>query len=431
MTNPKSLPKVYLVDGARTPYLKVRDTPNPFSASDLAVAAGKALFERLPFEPTQLGEVVLGCVMPRENEANLARVASLRMGCGDYVPAWTVQRNCGSGMQAIDAAFADISLGRHDMVLAGGTEAMSHAPLVYNEAYVRWLSKLQSSKTLGRKAQAITQFKPSYLVPEIALRTGLTDPLVGLSMGQTAEQLAHDYGITRDEMDRFALQSHEKVLAAMDKGYFTGEIITLYDEQGNYYDRDTGVRSDTSLEKLGKLRPFFDKFGSVTAGNSSQVTDGASVVLLANEKTVEQYDLPVLGSIVGAHWAALPPQIMGLGPIYAATPLMEEFQLGIDDIDYWEINEAFAAQVIACLRAWNDDEFCRKELGLKQRMGQIPLDRLNVDGGGIALGHPVGASGARIVLHLLRVLERNNAKRGMAMICIGGGQGGAMLVERA
>lgn len=431
MTESKSLPKVYIVDGARTPYLKVRDKPNPFSASDLAVAASKALFDRLPVEPDQVGEVVLGCVMPRENEANLARVASLRMGCGDYVPAWTVQRNCGSGMQAIDAAFVDICMGRYDLALAGGTEAMSHAPLIYNDDYVAWLAQLRASKSIGRKAQAITQFRPTFLVPEIALRTGLTDPLVGLSMGQTAEELAHEFDITRLQMDEFALQSHQKVAAAVEKGYLSQELVTLYDNQGNYYDQDTGVRADSSLEKLAKLKPFFDKFGNVTAGNSSQVTDGASVVLLANEKAVERYDLPVLGSIVAANWAALPPQIMGLGPIYAATPLMQQQQLNIDDIDYWEINEAFAAQVIACVRAWNNDEFCRKHLGLAAKMGEIPLDRLNIDGGGIALGHPVGASGARIVLHLLHVLKRNNAKRGMAMICIGGGQGGAMLVERA
>lgn len=430
MAENKSLPKVYIVDGARTPYLKVRDKPNPFSASDLAVAASKALFERMPFDPTQIGEVVLGCVMPRENEANVARVASLRMGCGDYVPAWTVQRNCGSGMQAIDAAFADISLGRYDLVLAGGSESMSHAPLIYNNDYVSWLAQLRSSKTFGRKAQTLIQFRPKHLIPEIALRTGLTDPLVGLSMGQTAEQLAHDFHITRQEMDEFSLQSHQKVIKALENG-FLSEVTTLYDNQGNFYDKDTGVRADTSIEKLARLKPFFDKFGNVTAGNSSQVTDGAAMVMLASEKAVEQYDLPVLGSIVAANWAALPPQIMGLGPIYAATPLMEQYQLGINDIDYWEINEAFAAQVIACIRAWNSEEFCHKQLGLKHKMGQIPLDRLNVDGGGIALGHPVGASGARIVLHLLHILKRNNAKRGMAMICIGGGQGGAMLVERA
>jgi acetyl-CoA C-acetyltransferase len=430
MAENNSSHKVYIVDGARTPFLKVRDRPNPFSASDLAVYAGKALFERLPFEPDQIGEVVLGCVMPRENEANIARVASLRMGCGNYVPAWTVQRNCGSGMQAIDSGLSDIKLGRYDMVVAGGTEAMSHAPLIYSKDYVLWLAKLRSSKSLGKKAQALTNFRPKHLVPEIALRTGLSDPIVGLSMGQTAEIVAQQFHITRTQMDQFAVESHQKVAAAMEKGYLANELVTLYDNQGNFYDHDTGVRPDSSVEKLATLKPFFDKFGNVTAGNSSQVTDGAVVVLLANERAVEQHNLPVLGSITAVHWAALPPEIMGLGPIYAATPLMQKLNLKIEDIDYWEINEAFAAQVIGCQRAWDNDEFCRKELGLKHKMGMIPSDRLNVDGGAVALGHPVGASGGRIILHLLQILKRNNAKRGMAMICMGGGQGGAMLLER-
>lgn len=421
--------KVYIVDGTRTPYLKVRNQPNPFSGSDLAVYAGKALLERQPIEPTDIGEVVIGCVMPRANEANIARVAGLRMGCGNYVPAYTVQRNCGSGLQAIDSAFADISLGRYSLALAGGTEAMSHAPLLYSREYVLWLAQFQAAKSLGHKAMALTKIKPNFLVPEIALRTGLTDPLVGLSMGQTAENLAHQFHITREEMDQFALESHHKVTAALEKGYYNDELITLYDNQGHFYDKDTGVRSDTTLEVLGRLKPFFDKYGNVTAGNSSQVTDGATMVLLANEEAVQRYKLPVLGSITAINWAALPPEIMGLGPIYAATPLMQKYNLSIDDIDYWEINEAFAAQVLGCLRAWDNEEFCRKELGLKHKMGLIPADRLNVDGGGIALGHPVGASGARITLHLLHVLKRNKAKRGIAMICIGGGQGGAILVE--
>ncbi|MBA2653883.1 MAG: acetyl-CoA C-acetyltransferase [Gammaproteobacteria bacterium] len=421
---------IYIVDGARTPFLKMRERPNPFSATDLAVAAGKALLDRQPFEPSDIGEVVLGCVMPRESEANIARVAALRLGCGNKVPAWTVQRNCGSGMQAIDSAFKDILLGRHDLVLAGGTEAMSRAPLLYSDQFVDWISSFKAAKTLGKKAQVLAEFKPNSLMPEAALRKGLSDPLVGLSMGQTAEKLACQFHISREEMDQFALRSHERITKAKEEGRLSNEMAALYDTSGNFYDTDTGARTDTSLEKLAKLKPFFDKYGSVTAGNSSQVTDGAAMLLLANEDAVKRYNLPILGRIVDVNWAALAPDVMGLGPIFAATPLMKRQHLTIDDIDYWEINEAFAAQVLACVKGWENDDFCRKELGLDHKFGSLNLDKLNVDGGAIAVGHPVGASGARIILHLLETLKRTNKKRGMAMICIGGGQGGAMLLER-
>lgn len=421
--------EVYLVDGSRTPFLKVREKPNAFSASDLAVAATKALLARQPFNNQELGEIILGCVMPRETETNIARVVALRLEGAEALPAWTVQRNCGSGMQSIDSAMKDILLGRYDLVLAGGAEAMSRAPLVYKDSYVEWASEIRAAKSITQKLAVLTKFKPNYFVPEFALRTGLTDPIVGLSMGQTAEKLACMFNITREEMDQFALQSHEKANKAMQSGYLE-EVITLYDTHGHFSDRDTGVRKDTSLEKLAQLKPIFDKFGSVTAGNSSQVTDGAAMVLLASEKAIKEFDLPVLARIVDVNWAALGPDIMGLGPIFAATPLLQRQELALKDIDYFEINEAFAAQVLACRKAWDDQKFCRDHLGLTKRFGQIPLDKLNVDGGAIAFGHPVGASGARIVLHLSNILQRCNAKRGLAMICIGGGQGGAMLIER-
>jgi acetyl-CoA C-acetyltransferase len=421
---------VYIVDGTRTPYLKARDQPGPFSASDLAVAAGRELLLRQPFERHQLGEVILGCVMPRENEANIARVVSLRLGCGAQVPAWTVQRNCGSGMQALDSAMKDIVLGRYDLVLAGGTEAMSHAPFLFNDDMIHWMAKRRAAQSWSQKLALLTQFKQRFLTPVIALLRGLTDPIVGLNMGQTAEILAHEFHITRQQMDEFALRSHQRLVLAQESGHLA-EITPLYDRHGHCYQEDTGLRRDTSLDKLAALKPFFDKpFGAVTAGNSSQVTDGAALLILASETAVKRYQLPVLGRIVDVQWAALSPQVMGLGPVFAVTPLLQRHKLSLSDIDYWEINEAFAAQVLACLAAWQSDEFCRQHLNLPEALGTFDLNRLNVDGGAIALGHPVGASGARIVLHLLEVLRRTHTHRGMAAICIGGGQGGAMLIER-
>lgn len=420
---------VYIVDGVRTPFLKARARPGPFSASDLAVAAGKALLMRQPFALKDLSELVLGCVMPSENEANIGRIVALRLGCDVSMPAYTVQRNCGTGMEAIDAAAKDIALGRAELVIAGGTEAMSHAPLLFNHSMVNWLAGWQSAKNLNERLKLAMKFHPKFLAPVIALMHGLSDPLVGLNMGQTAEILAYRFHITREQMDEFALRSHQRAAMA-EKDGFTAEMTALYSNGGQIFELDDGVRHDTSLEQLSKLKPIFDKkFGMVTAGNSSQVTDGAAMLLLASEEAVKKHKLSVLGRIVDVQWAGLEPEVMGLGPVYASTPIMQRHQLDPNAIDYWEINEAFAAQVLACLAAWEDPEFCRKHLGLDSAYDLQIQDRLNVDGGGVALGHPIGASGARIVLHLLHVLQRNKAKLGMATQCIGGGQGGAMLLE--
>ena len=423
--------EVYIIDGARTPFLKMRSTPGLLSASDLAVQAGRELLARQPFAPTELGEVVLGCVMPSPDEVNIARVVSLRLGCGKAVPAWTVQRNCASGMQAIDSAMKDIMTGRHDLVLAGGTDAMSRAPLLLNSAMVNWLAELRSVKNISQRLKKLIQFRFGFLTPVIALLRGLTDPIVNLSMGQTAENLAYKFGITRTEMDLFSLESHRRAAFAQDNHLFDS-IVPAFTPSGDCFTEDDGVRRDTTLEKLASLKSIFDKkFGLVTAGNSSQVTDGAALVLLASIDAVKKYQLPVLARVVDVAWAGVDPAEMGLGPVYASAELLKRHGLRREDIDYWEINEAFAAQIIGCQAAWDSADYCREYLGLTTAFGKIDTDRLNINGGAIALGHPVGASGARIVLQLAHILKREGAKRGVATICIGGGQGGALLIENS
>ncbi len=420
---------VYIVDGARTPFLKARAKPNDFSASDLAVSAGRELLLRQPFSPKEFGEVIIGCVMPSAMEANIARVISLRLGCGNDVPAWTVQRNCASGLQALDCAVKDISIGRHDLVLAGGTEAMSRAPLLFNSKMVNWLAGLNSAKTFPDKLKQIIKFRPGFLSPVIALLQGLTDHTVNLNMGETAENIIYRFGLTREAADIFSLESHKRVIAAEDKKYLT-EIKPIYSSQGHYFTSDDGVRRDTTLEKLAALKPLFDKkFGTVTAGNSSQVTDGAALLILASKDAVKKYQLPVLARIVATEWAGVDPAEMGLGPVHAVSALLKRMNLKSDDIDFWEINEAFAGQVLACLAAWQDENYCREFLKLNHAFGRIDQKKLNVDGGAVAIGHPVGASGARIVLRLVHILKRERAKKGVATLCIGGGQGGAMLIE--
>jgi acetyl-CoA C-acetyltransferase len=422
---------VFVVDGARTPFLKARNKPGPFAASDLAVQAGRALLLRQRFDPPELDEVILGCASPSPDEVNIGRVVALRMGCGKKVPGWTVMRNCASGMQALDSAVANIRGERSHLVLAGGVDALSRAPLLYSEKMVLWFADFASAKGVGAKTAALLRLKPAAaLTPIIGIMKGLTDPMVGLLMGQTAENVAFRFGITRREMDEFSARSHQRVLAAQKEGRFKGEIEPLFDGKGELFEADDGVREDSTPENLAKLKPFFDrKYGNVTAGNSSQITDGAAWLVLASEAAIAKYQLPVLGRILDSEWAGLDPAQMGLGPVHAATPLLRRHGLALDDVDAWEINEAFAAQVLGCLRAWASDEYCRSELGLDRAVGKLDETKLNVDGGAIALGHPVGASGARIVLHVLNVLKRTGGKRGLAAICIGGGLGGAMLVE--
>jgi acetyl-CoA C-acetyltransferase len=422
---------VFVVDGARTPFLKARNKPGPFAASDLAVQAGRALLLRQRFAPTELDEVILGCASPSPDEVNIGRVVALRMGCGKKVPGWTVMRNCASGMQALDSAIANIRGERSHLVLAGGVDALSRAPLLYSEKMVLWFADFAGAKGVGGKAAALLRLNPAAaLTPIIGIMKGLTDPMVGLLMGQTAENVAFRFGITRREMDEFSARSHQRVLAAQKEGRFKGEIEPLFDGKGDLVEADDGVREDSTPENLAKLKPFFDrKYGNVTAGNSSQITDGAAWLVLASEAAVSKYQLPILGRILDSEWAGLDPGEMGLGPVHAATPLLRRHGLTLDDIDAWEINEAFAAQVLGCLRAWASDDYCRSELGLDRAFGKLDETKLNVDGGAIALGHPVGASGARIVLHVLNVLKRTGGRRGLAAICIGGGLGGAMLVE--
>lgn len=420
---------VYLIDGARTPFLKARGKPGLFSAIDLALGATNPLLLRQPFDASDLDEVIYGCMMPSADEANIARILALRIGGGDKLTAYTVQRNCASGLQAIDNAVRNISDGYSDLILAGGVDSMSRAPLLLREDMVHWLASWNKAKSTGAKFKAISQLKGQYFSPIIALLRGLTDPVVGLNMGQTAENLAWKFGISRAQMDAYSVQSHLRLTAAMEEGHLE-EIEALYGNSGQIFSSDDGVRPDSSVEKLAKLKPFFDKpYGSVTPANSSQITDGASSLLIASEDAIKKYNLTPLAKLNIAQWAGLDPAQMGLGPAHAITETLRTHQLSIDNIDYWEINEAFAAQVQACIIALNDKSYCQDQLGLQEAVGEIPIENLNVDGGAIALGHPVGSSGARIVLHLAHVLKRKKSTKGIASLCIGGGQGGSMLVE--
>ncbi len=422
--------KIYVVDGARTPFLKARGEPGQFSASDLALACARPVLARQPFPASEIDEVIVGCVIPAADEANIARLIALRLGCGKRVPAHTVQRNCASGLQAVATAAERIALGRANLVLAGGTEAMSRAPIQWNPAMVGWLGKMLRARQPLDRVRALARFRLANLKPVYSLLLGLTDPLVKLSMGQTAEILAHRFGLSREAQDVYALQSHRRLAAAFDAGDMRAEVETLYDTNEHLYVEDTGLRRDTDLERLAQLKPVFDrKYGSVTSGNSSQVTDGAAMLLLASEAAVQRHGLSVLGEWVDHEWAGVDPSQMGLGPVHAVAQLLARQNLKMRDLQQMELNEAFAAQVLACQAAWDSAQYARAELGMEAPLGALDPALLNPEGGAISNGHPVGASGARLVLHLLHALKRKGGGQGVATLCIGGGQGGAMLLR--
>lgn len=421
---------VFIIDGARTPFLKSHNKPGPFSALELSVAACRPLLMRNNISSSDFDEVVVGNGSSAPDECNIARLLALRLGLDHSTPAHTVQRNCASGLQAIDTGRRSIADGYSNLVLVGGVETMSRAPLLFNEKMTVWFSTMAGSKSLASKLKSIMQLRPDMFSPVIALLKALKDPTLNISMGQTAENLCYRFGITKEEMDAFALSSHERLERAQDEGIFDDEMVTIYDKAGNFYDHDDGVRRGNSMEKLDRLKPVFDrKFGNITAGNSAQVTDGGSFMILASEIGLRNFGYRADAKILDVNWAGVDPAEMGLGPANSIAPLVKRNGLKCKDIGQWEINEAFAAQVLACVKALNDPEYCSTELGMDKEFGMIPFDKLNIHGGGISQGHPVGASGARITYHLAKTLMEKREQYGVASLCIGHGQGGSILLE--
>jgi len=348
------------------------------------------------------------------------------------VPAMTVQRNCASGLESIAEAAARIRAGQGRAILAGGAESMSTIPLLFPAETMESFARLRRARNVFQKAGAVATLRPRHFRPVAALECGLTDPTCGLIMGKTAEILAQEFGISRREQDEFALRSHQRATEAASAGRFKDEMVPVY--AGKRFDpvtSDVGPRANQTLEALGKLKPIFDRRdGTVTVGNSCQVTDGAAAVLAMDAEMARAEGLEPLGYIRAYAYAGLDPARMGLGPVYAIDQLLSATGLSLNDVPLIEINEAFAAQVLACLKALDSPRFASQHLGRSGALGEIDPDRLNVNGGAIALGHPVGATGTRIVLTLLHEMRRRNVDLGIAALCVGGGQGAAMLLER-
>ena len=403
--------RLAIIDGVRTPFCKMGTDLASLAADELGRIAVSALLAKTGLDPALVDEVIIGCVCQPFDATNIARVIALRAGIPESVPAATVNRNCASGMESLTAAAERMAAGRGSVFIVGGTESMTNVPLLYRPEAARKFGKLAKAKSASESLMAMARFRVGDFRPRIGLQMGLTDPVSGLNMGETAELLARENGITREAQDAFAHRSHERAAAAA--AAMADEICPVY-AGGNAITRDNGPRADNSPAGLAKLRPVFDKYGSVTAGNSSQVTDGAVALLVMSAQRAAALGLTPLGFLTQYAYTGCDPSRMGLGPVSAIAKASANAGLKVEDADIVEINEAFAAQVLAVL----------------QRV-PVPEEKLNVNGGAIALGHPVGATGARLVLTALHELRRRGARRALVSLCIGGGQGAALWLERS
>ena len=423
--------RIAIVDGIRTPFVKAwtrfEDTPG----QKLGAICVRELLEITHLNPNLVDEVIFGAVAQPVEAANVARVISLYAGIPKEKRAYTVSRNCASGFESVTSGLEKITCGVDEIVIAGGTESMSNIPLVFGKEITKILTRLSRAKSVIEKLKLFASIRPSHYKPVIGLALGLTDPVCGLNMGQTAEVLAKEFGITRKEQDEFALASHKKVIAGRMK--LREEIVPVMVSPA--YDivvtDDNGPRENQTMEALCGLRPYFDKYtGTVTVGNSCQVSDGACALLVMKESKAREMGYEPLCYIRSYGYIGLSPQKMGLGPAYSIPVVLNKAGLKLKDMDIIEINEAFAVQVLACIEALASKKFAEENFSSHEPIGRIEMEKLNVNGGAIALGHPVGTSGSRLILTLAKEMKRRSAKFGLASLCVGGGQGGAVILER-
>ena len=390
------MPGIYILSGVRTPIGKFGGAMASLTAADMGVVAAKAAMERAGVDPSQVEETIIGCARQAGGGPNVARQISVRSGVPQEVPAFTVNKACASGMKSIALAYQSILIGDANCILAGGTESMSRVPYYLDGA--RWGYRLGNQEMVDGM-----------------YRDGFFCPLAKMVMGETAEVLAEQYKISRDEQDEFALLSQTRAARAIAAGRFDAEIVpvTIEGRKGTTtFARDEHPFADASLEKLAKLSPVFSKTGTITAGNSSGITDGAAAVVVANEHFVKQNNLKPLARIVAVASAGVDPRTMGIGPVPALRKLEDKHSLRLHEFGLIELNEAFAAQVLACDRTLN-----------------MNRDRLNVNGGAIAIGHPIGCTGTRITVTLLHEMLKRNTKRGVSTLCVSGGMGMALALE--
>lgn len=420
--------RIVIIDALRSPIAKAAGKLNSVTADTLAAIISKELVLRSKLEYENFDEVIIGNVAQAANTSNIARIIAIKAGFPQSTPAYTVHRNCASGMQAISSAIEKIKSKQGSLYLVGGVESMSNIPFLHSDKFRNFLTKLTYSKNIGDKLSTLSSFKPSFLKPVIALLEGLHDPISGKNMGITAENLANEFKISRQRQDEYSLNSHLKAQKAQENKIFEEEIHAIITKDSSIYE-DDGIRINQNIQSLNKLNPIFEKIsGTVTAGNSSQVSDGACMLIIASEKKAKEMNCEILAYINDYAYAGLDASRMGLGPIYATQKLFLKTKLSLKDIDLIELNEAFAVQVLANIEAFKSESFCKKAFNSKA-LGEINEEFLNINGGAIALGHPVGMSGARIILSAVKSLKRLNKKRALATLCVGGGQGASFILE--
>lgn len=415
-----------IIDAIRTPFCKMGTDLAPLTAADLGRHAVVSLMARTGIDPAEICEVIFGCAAQPPDAANIARVIALRSGIPGHVPASTVHRNCASGLEALTTAAERLTAERGDLFVVGGVESMSRIPFLYLPTTAAKYTALTRTKSLGRKLRVVSTMRPRDFSPLVGLKLGLTDPVTGLNMGETAEILAREFQISREDQDEFAAESHRKALAARD--LLDRELVAV-PVKGHAIAHDNGLRRDSTPERLARLRPVFNRTcGTVTAGNSSQITDGAVALLVASEERAEKLGITPLGKLRAYSYTGCDPKRMGLGPVLATAHLLSQIDRRPSDADVIEINEAFAAQVLAVLKAFRDPRSAQRA-GLDKPLGNIPRERLNRRGGSIALGHPVGATGARLVQTALAQLKESGGRSALTTLCVGGGQGAALWLE--
>ncbi|GIL18324.1 MAG: acetyl-CoA acetyltransferase [Oligoflexia bacterium] len=441
---------VVIVEGLRTPFAKSGTKLKKVHPAELGKVALRELIARTNLDVNVVDEVIIGNTGNPADSVNIARVVALNAGIPQKTSAYTVHRNCASAMESISNGFEKIKSGTMDVIVAGGTENMSQIPWLMPQRFQDLLNDLVAARTMGQRlgilgsllSADLSQIKELVTTPPMlstkhkpvnGVMQGLTDPFVGINMGQTAEILAKEWKLSRKTQDEFALRSHLLAVKAMKEGRLKEEIapLMLPPDYKEVISEDIGPRDGQTMEALGKLKPFFDKLtGTITAGNSCPITDGAAMLLMMSREKAQALGYKPLAKIRSYGFAGLEPERMGLGPVYATPVALKRAGLTMKDIGLVELNEAFAAQVLACQMAFDSDTFAKEKLGLSSKVGTLNTDILNVNGGAIALGHPVGATGTRLVVTLMKEMKRRNVQFGLATLCIGGGQGGAMILER-
>ncbi len=421
--------RVAIIGGNRIPFMRSNTAYSEASNMDMLSATLQGLVERFNLQGQRLGEVAAGAVMKHSRDFNLAREATLNSGLALETPAYDIQQACGTGLEAAILVANKIALGQIDAGIAAGTDTASDAPIALNEKYRRMILDLNKAKTLGQRLKILLRFRPSFMLPSLPANA---EPRTGLSMGQHCELMVKDWGISREDQDQLTWNSHQNLLAAYNEGFFDNLISPF-----NGIERD-GIMRDTPVEKLAKLKPAFDREnGTLTAANSTTLTDGAAGVLLASEEWAAERNLPVMAYLSFSEVAAVDFYSQGensegllMAPAYAVPRMLKRANLSLQDFDFYELHEAFAAQALCTMKAWEDEDFCKNKLGLDAALGSIDRTKLNVKGSSVATGHPFAATGPRIISTLAKLLEQKGQGRGLISICAAGGQGVTAILER-